>query len=168
MSEIVLTNTEISRLIVCTKTFSAKPREVVRVNKNFQQKFYLQEVETGNQFSAFISWSQFQPQDFSIGLMFGEYLLLRVNDFHGTTRAGYHLAPHHAHPHTHTLTVEDIVNGRQTNPSLTTDVTGEYVDLDSARLYFFKCCGIIDYEKYFSPYKQMSIDDLQLPAEGEE
>nr|DAR23531.1 MAG TPA: hypothetical protein [Caudoviricetes sp.] len=168
MPEIVLTDAEINRLIVCPKVFLAKPREVVRVNKNYQQKFMVQETETGNQFTVFISWSQVQPQDFSIGLMFGDILLFRVNGFHGTTRAGYYLARHHAHPHTHTLTVEDIENGRQTNPSLTTDTAGEYVDLISARLYFFKHCGIIGYEKYFSSHKQLSIDDLQLPAEGGE
>ena len=168
MPEIVLTDTEINRLIACPKVFLTKPREAVRVNKNFHQKFVVQEIGTGNQFTVFISWSQIQPQDFSIGLMFGDNLLLRVNGFHGTTRSGYYLAQHHAHPHTHTLTVKDIENGRQANPSLATDATGEYVDLVSARLYFFKRCGIMDYEKYFSPHKQLSIDDLQLPAEGGE
>ena len=168
MSKIVLTDAEINRLIPCPKVFVAKPREAVHVNKNFQQKFIVQEAETDNQFTAFIAWSEFRPEDFSIGLMFGDILLFRVNGFHGTTRAGYYLTQHHAYPHTHTLTVADIENGRQRNPSLTTDTTGEYVDLISARLYFFRRCGIMGYEKYFSPHKQLSIDDLQLPAEGGE
>lgn len=160
MSKAVLTDAEINRLIACPKVFLTKPREAVRINKNFQQKFTVQEVETGNRFTVFIAWSQIQPQDFSIGLMFGDNLLFRVNGFHGATRTGYHLARHHAFPHTHTLTVEDIQGGRQTKPSLTTDTTGEYVDLVSARLYFFKHCGIIDFEKYFSSNRQLSIDDL--------
>lgn len=160
MSKIVLTNAEIERLITCPKVFMSKPREPLRINKNFQQKFTVQEAGVGTQFIVFITWSQLQMQDFSIGLMFGDNLLLRVNGFHGTTRAGYHLAEHHAVPHTHTLTAEDIEKGRQGKPSKITDASGKYVDLITARLYFFEMCGIIGYEEYFSSNKQISIDDL--------
>lgn len=160
MGDVVLTDAAIMQLITCEKTFATKPREAVKVNKNFQQKFVVQSADGVHQFTVFVAWSAFQPQDFSVGLMYGDNLLFRVNGFHGLTRAGYHSADHHAVPHTHTLTMKDIANGRQNKPSKTIDVSGEYVDLVSARLYFFKCCGIIGHEEYFSSDKQITIDDL--------
>ena len=160
MSEATLTNAEIQQLIACRKVVVSKPREPQRVNKNFQQRFVVRSEETGKEFLVFIAWSQMQPQDFSIGLMWGNYLLLRVNGFHGTTRSGYHQAKHHAAVHTHTLTVEDIQNDRCSKPSKITDASGKYVDLASARLYFFEICGIMGYEECFSSVKQISIDDL--------
>lgn len=160
MSNVFLTDTEIERLITCKKVFVSKPREAVHINKNYQQKFIVRNEESGNEFTVFIAWSILQPQDFSVGLMFGDNLLLRVNGFHGTTRAGYHSATHHAAPHMHTLTSDDISNGRQSKPSQITDTGGKYVDIASARLFFFERCGIIGYEEYFSSNKQISIDDL--------
>lgn len=156
-----LTDAEIERLISCRKVFVSKPREAVQINKNYQQKFVVQGDENGDEFTVFIAWSMFQPQDFSIGLMLEDNLLLRVNGFHGTTRAGYHSAPHHAVPHMHMLTEKDINNGRQMKPSRIVDASGKYVDLISARLFFFKHCGIMGHEEYFSSNKQMSIDDLE-------
>lgn len=160
MSNTFLTDAEIERLISCEKVFVSKPREATQINKNYQQKFVLRNEESGNEFTVFIAWSILQQQDFSVGLMFGDNLLLRVNGFHGTTRAGYHAAPHHAAPHIHMLTAKDINNGRQANPSRIVDASGKYVDLISARLFFFQHCGIIGYEDYFPSNKQMSLDDF--------
>lgn len=160
MTNVFLTDAEIERLITCRKAFVSRPREATRINKNYQQKFIVRNDESGNEFTVFIAWSMLQPQDFSIGLMFGDNLLLRVNGFHGTTRAGYHSSAHHAAPHMHTLTSDDISNGRQSKPSRITDTSGNYVDIVSARLFFFDHCGIIGYEEYFSSGKQMSIDDF--------
>ena len=36
MSKAVLTDAEINRLIACPKVFLTKPREAVRIKKNFQ------------------------------------------------------------------------------------------------------------------------------------
>lgn len=162
MSKIVLTDDEIQRLIVCPKRFASKPREPQRFAKNIQQKFTLQAEETGTEFTVFIAWSQMQPQDFSIGLMFGDFLLLRVNGFHGTTRAGFYAAEHHAVPHTHKLTMKDIESGRHNKPSKITDASGEYVDLFTARAYFFRVCGVTGFEEYFPVNEQC----LSLPTSG--
>lgn len=155
-----LTSEEIRHLISCPKVFVSRPRDPQHINKNFQQRFTVRSTETGKEFSVFIAWSQMQPQDFSIGLMLDNYLLFRVNGFHGTTRASYHQARHHAVAHTHTLTVEDIGNDRSNKPSKITEVDGEYVDIASARSYFFTQCGISGYETYFPSDKQITIDDL--------
>lgn len=160
LPKIVLTDDEIQRLIECPKQFVSKPREPQHLGKNVQQKFMVRASETGTEFTVFIAWSQMQPQDFSIGLMFGDSLLRRVNGFHGTTRAGFYAAEHHAVPHTHTLTMKDIESGRQAKPSKITEVSGAYVDLTGARVYFFKSCGITGYEEYFPVNKQISIEDL--------
>lgn len=160
VTNVLLTDDEIQRLIVCPKRFISKPREPQRINKNMQQKFTVQGADTGTEFDVFITWSQMQPQDFSIGLMLGDYLLLRVNGFHGITRAGFHTAAHHAVPHTHTLTMVDIENGRARKPSKITNASGEFVDLITAQTFFFRTCGIIGFEQYFPTNKQISIDDL--------
>lgn len=160
MAGVVLTDAEIQRLIRCPKVFVNKPREASKVNKNFYQKFSVKEEATGNCFEVFISWSQKMPMDFSLGLMFGDNLLFRANGFHGTTRAGYFQTEHHAYPHTHTLTEADILAGRKAKPSHVEDVSGEYIDLFTARLYFCKYCGILGYEEYFPTSQQLTIEDL--------
>lgn len=154
-----LTDDKIHELIRCKKGFNSKPREMAKVNQNMSQRFSVVSVDTGNEFQVFINYSLRMPQDFSIGLMYGDFLLFRVNGFHGTTRKGFYLASHHAVPHTHTLTAEDIANGRKAHPSKIEEVPGEYIDLVTARLYFFHYCGIIGFEDFFSDSEQMSMFD---------
>lgn len=90
------------------------------------------------------------PMDFSLGLMlYDSMLLIRYNGFHGTTKAGFYNATHHAHVHAHILTIEDIENSREKDPSHIVDLTGEYLDIRTAKVVFFQKCGILDYEKYF-------------------
>lgn len=156
---VYLTDEKIGELIACPKEFRGKPRDMVKVNQNYAQRFSVFSTDTDAEFSVFISYSQKMPQDFSIGLMYGDALLFRVNGFHGTTRKGFYLAKHHAAPHTHTLTNEDVVAGRKSAPSKIDETAGEYVDLLTARLYFFKRCGIMGYEKYFPEGEQVSMFD---------
>lgn len=156
---IYLDDAEIQSLITCPKVFRSKPRDLASVNKNYSQRFSVFSVDDEIEFPVFITYSQMQPQDFSIGLMYRDHLLFRVNGFHGTTRSGFYSAEHHARPHTHTLTLQDINAGRKGKPTHITDTTGEYMDLLTARLYFFKHCGIINYSKYFPEGEQLSFFD---------
>ncbi len=155
--DILLSNSEIERLIVCPKEFRNRPRDMAKVNKNYQQRFSVFSHEGNDEFTVFIAYSQFQPQDFSLGLILKDCLLLRVNGFHGTTRAGYFQTEHHAYPHAHTLTCRDIQRGNRSKPSKITDMTGAYVDLETARLYFFRHCGVLGFEKYFPVNHQISM-----------
>lgn len=159
MTSIYLDESTIQQLIACPKEFRTRPRDEVSVNKNYSQRFSVYSIDDNIEFPVFVTYSQFIPQDFSIGLMFDDHLLFRVNGFHGTTRSGYYAADHHAGPHTHTLTPHDIRAGRKNKPSFITDTTGEYVDLLTARLYFFKHCGIIGFNKYFPDSQQLSMFD---------
>ena len=155
-----LDNEMIAHYIVCPKVFRSKPRDPVEVNRNYSQRFAVTSADGNMEFDVFISWSSRNPQDFSIGLMYQDHLLYRVNGFHGTTRQGFYSAVHHAYPHTHTLTKEDIECSRKAKPSLVADATGEYYDLASARLFFFRHCGIMGFEKYFPDSQQLSVFDL--------
>lgn len=142
-------NSDIDLLISCPKIFQAPPKKPVTVNRNSSQTFDVFSQDCQLKFSVFISLSLRMPQDFSLGLMYDGFLLIRCNGFHGTTRAGFYTAEHHAHPHAHVLTMEDIENGRSKKPSRVKDLTGEYINLDTAKVFFFKRCGILDYDKYF-------------------
>ncbi len=157
----LFTDREIEMLISCPKEFRMRPREMKKVNKNYQQRFSVFSLDTGEEFTVFIAYSQIQELDFSIGLKFGDNLLFRVNGFHGTTRAGYFHAPHHASPHTHTLTHADLCRGNRDKPSSIADMSGQYVDLPTARLYFFKRCGIIGFEQYYEVNQQLSMFDSE-------
>ena len=153
-------DSEIQELIRCRKIFRSKPRKPVSVNKNITQKFNVYGETDHQEFSVFISHSQTIIQDFSIGLVYENMLLYRCNGFHGTTRAGYFSHKHHAYPHSHTLTLEDIENAREKHPSQITDLTGKYVDLNGGILHFFINCGIINYTEYFPNLAQLTIFDL--------
>lgn len=88
-------------------------------------------------------------------------LLYRCNGYHGTTRAGFFSAPHHAYPHAHLLTVLDIEKGRSKKPSSICDLSGKFINLQTAIIYFCEHCGIIDYERYFN-VNQISFADMNL------
>lgn len=156
----ITTNQDIEYLIQCHKRFKSKPRKPVNVNRNVTQKFSVFGVENGAEFNVFFSYSECFPNDFSLGLMFGNMLLLRCNGFHGTTRSGFFSAAHHAYPHLHKLTLSDIENGRERKPSKIEDLTGKYVDFRTASLFFFEECGIINYETYFPTVSQMKLFDI--------
>lgn len=156
-NEAYLTDARIAELIACHKEFRSKPRDMAKVNQNYSQRFSVYSTATDAEFQVFITYSQKMPQDFSLGLMYGDYLLFRANGFHGTTRKGFYTARHHAVPHTHTLTADDVACGRKASPSRIDEVAGAYVDLLTARLYFFTRCGIMGFEKYFPGGEQLSM-----------
>lgn len=113
------------------------------------QKFSLISIEEPTvEFEVFITYSKRMPEDFSLGLMYKDYLLIRFNGFHGTTRAGFYTSHHHAYPHAHILTIDDIENGRGRKPSSIKDLTGEYINLKTATVSFCEKCGIMDYDRY--------------------
>lgn len=158
MFEKILTDSTIDDLIACEKQFlKAPPKKPRQLNRNIDWRFSVFSVKGEGEFKIFVAQSARMPEDFSIGLMFDQYLLYRVNGFHGTTIRGFHSAPHHAYPHAHKLTVDDISSGRGRKPSFIEDLRGEYTDLLSALLYFFDKCGIINYRKYFSNGEQLTF-----------
>lgn len=157
-----MTDQEIAHLISCEKVFCVKPRDASRVNKNMQQRFSVVSSSDQKSFEVFIAHSLIKPLDFSLGLMHDGFLLFRVNGFHGVTRSGFFTAKHHAYPHTHTLTQTDVDRGNPKSPSRIDDVSGEYIDLFTATLYFFRRCGIIGFEKYFETSSQVSLFDPQI------
>ena len=154
-----MTDQEILQLISCKKVFRTKPRDAIKVNRSMLQRFTVVSSSDNKQFDVFISYALERPMDFSLGLMYNEFLLFRANGFHGVTRSGFFTAKHHAYPHTHTLTKADIDRGNSKKPTSPEDVSGEYIDLSTARLYFFKRCGIIGFKEYFETSRQLSLFD---------
>ncbi len=147
---IIADDKDIMRLITCPKSILKKPPKPKAVNASVTQRFCVTSQEPSLEFQVFISYSKRMPQDFSIGLMYEDYLLYRCNGFHGTTRKGFYSAPHHAHPHAHILLINDIQNGRGAKPSQIEDLTGEYIDIITATAFFCKKCGIMNYREYLS------------------
>lgn len=159
MSEtIISTDAEILELISCPKIITQRPRAPREQRKKIEQRLTLKESDGERTFSVFISFLIFRPSDFSVGLLYQGYNLLRCNGFHGTTIRGFYSAKHHEHAHIHRLTVDDIKNGRMDAPSFEETVDEEYDDLDTARLYFFQRCGIINYGEHFDSYVQTKLD----------
>lgn len=148
---------DILRLISCAKNMPTRIKKPAEINRNVTQKFKVVEYISKAEFDVFITFSSRMPMDFSIGLMYNEFLLYRCNGFHGTTISGFYAAEHHAYPHAHILTMEDIENNRSGKPSRHIDLTGKYVDLHTARLYFFEHCGILGYEKFFPRFQQIPL-----------
>lgn len=148
-TNIISNNKDILELISCPKLFTSVPKKPTLLNKNSMQSFTVQGKGNGLDFNAFICYSARMPQDFSLGLMYDGLLLLRCNGFHGTTKAGFYSAFHHAHPHAHLLTISDIENGRGKKPSCIEDLTGQYINIDTAKAYFFERCSMLEYDKYF-------------------
>lgn len=161
MPEIVIkTNDDIQYLINCPKEFRSAPKKESIINKNISRKFTVYSQKDNLAFNIFISYSLRMEQDFSLGLMYDGLLLYRCNGFHGTTRAGFFSAEHHAYPHSHTLSIEDIECGRGKDPSNIEQLSGKYINLKTATLYFFDKCGIIGYEQYFEHLSQITFDEL--------
>ncbi len=158
MSELLIqSDADILSLIHCKKLITKRPRQPSEKNRTVTRKFNVYAPDRELEFSVFIAYSSRMPLDFSLGLMTSDFLLLRCNGFHGTTRDGF-VRGHHAYPHGHLLTMDDIQNGRAKKPSKILDYTGKYLDLHTATGFFFSECGIIDTEDYFN-LNQLSMFD---------
>jgi len=155
---------EIIQIIKCEKRILKKPSGPKPSNRETKQKFELETVDGAAKFEVFFAQNSRLPRDFSLGLMVEKFMLIRYNGFHGTTRAGYHRFQHHENPHSHTLTVDDILSSRESAPTKIDDMTGNYLDYEGAKLFFLRSCGIINYADYFdfSRYNQLTFDDLDL------
>lgn len=158
MSEtIISSNAEIAELIACPKIIAQRPKPPKEQRKKIEQRLSLREENGDREFSVFLSFLVFKPLDFSIGLMYKGHNLIRCNGFHGTTIRGFYSAPHHEHAHIHTLSIDDIKCNRETSPTQERPVSDEYSDFESARLFFFERCGIINYGEYFDSYVQTTL-----------
>ena len=153
---IIHSDQDIMSLIHCEKIILDQPKRPTTKNRNVSQSFKVF-TNDSQKFDIFITYSGRMPQDFSLGLMYEGYLLLRCNGFHGTTRDRF-AAGHHAYPHGHLLTMEDIKNGRAKRPSMILDYTGKYVDIRTATRFFFSECNITDKKDYFN-LNQLSLFD---------
>ena len=140
---------DITGLIQIEKSIIRAPKKTIDTPSNTLKRYTLKNEENNLEFSFFIAQSVHMPLDFSIGLMYNGYLLYRCNGFHGTTRAGFYSAEHHAYPHAHILSFDDIQRGKGKKPSTIVNLKDKYIDIQSAVVYFCKTCGIINYSKYF-------------------
>ena len=159
---IIHSDDEIFKLIECDKIIPKKPPVQKQTNRDLIRKFDVISTDGSSEFEVFFAQNVRLPEDFSVGLIYGKSLLIRYNGFHGTTIAGFHKYEHHADAHAHTLTFDDVMNGRESHPSKIEDMTGNYYDFESAQLFLLRNCGILNYEEYFdfTKYSQMSFDDL--------
>lgn len=155
----IVDDKDIDLLIHCPKIFKAAPKNASHINRNVTQSFTVFGQNNNLEFRVFITYSERKPEDFSLGLMYKDMLLFRCNGFHGTTRKGFFSAMHHAYPHSHKLSINDIENNRSRKPSTIQDNTGRYIDLSTAIVFFCDECGIIDYERYF-PVSQLRLEGV--------
>lgn len=151
-----MSDSDIQKLIECTKSMNASIPVPRSRNRNFDQRFNVYSEDFG-EFKVFIAQSIPNPSDFSIGLIYGEYLLFRCNGYHGPTRQGIHQYSHHASVHTHTLTADDIYNSRERKPTKIECATGQYVDVRTALRYFCLKCGIISFADFAPELAQISL-----------
>ena len=159
---IIRSDEEIIKLIKCEKTILKKPSTPKTSNRDIKRSFGVVSADELLKFEVFFAQNARLPTDFSAGLMIEKYLLFRCNGFHGATSTGFHRYGHHAQLHSHTLTLDDIMNGREGKPSKIDDLTGKYYDFQSVQLFFLRTCNISNYQDYFnfSKLNQISFDDL--------
>ena len=162
-TRIIRSDDDIFNLIQCEKTMLKRPQNPKESNRDIKRTFCVVSVDGLLEFEIFFAESVRLPDDFSVGLMFNKYQLFRCNGFHGETNAGFHRYEHHAQVHSHTLTYNDITNGREGKPSKIDYLTGRYHDFPSAQLYFLRVCKINNYMNYFdfSKLDKLSFDDLK-------
>ena len=159
----VLSDQRIAQLIAMEKKIVKRPPKLfVERQGSRHMNFTLSDEGEKLDFSVFVRQNMRLTSNFSIGLMQGEYTLLRCNGFHGTTRSGYYSAEHHAYPHMHILSEADIRGGRTREPSTHEDMSGAYHSFESAIIYFCRKCAIIGYEDYFTAHEQISISESIL------
>ena len=157
--DIIRSDEEILRLIKCEKIIHKKPPNPKASNRDIKTRFKVISTEEALEFEVFFAQNARLLDDFSLGLMIDKFQLFRCNGFHGTTIAGFHKYEHHAQVHSHTLTFDDIMNGRNGDPSRIDYLTGEYYNFISAQQYFLRLCGVTNYQDYFdfSKLNQMSF-----------
>ena len=153
----IYSDADLKALVACEKRIMRKPPQMQLVNRNMSHRFSVVNGDAGITFEVFAKYSERKPADFSIGLMFGSFLLYRCNGFHGATKAGFYAWEHHARPHAHILTMEDITAGRESAPSLGMDLLNSYSNFQEARVCFFRNCGIINYSEFFDDYEQLAL-----------
>lgn len=115
---------------------------------NFEIQFH-QHIEFGDHYTALlmgINCIQNVPR----------IILFRANSMHGGTRGNNSHIEHHQKPHIHIMTAEEANAGNFLNPNPDKDVVPHYVGFDSALLYFFRECNIINYGDMFDLSTQIS------------
>lgn len=162
----LLSNAEIKSLIECSKLIRKKPPKAKEKNRNLERRFSVYSSETNDEFMVFISGSVKHPNNFSIGLQYSDYLLFRCNGYHGTTRQGFYSHRHHAYPHCHVLTQDDLLHNRENYPSGIENAEGLYFDENTALYYFCTRCGILNYEEFLPEASQVNIFQLLKAGDG--
>lgn len=150
-----LTNSDIARLIECTKRITEAPRrDMIEEGGHRRNDFKCQSVAEDSRFRVFIRQNTTFPENFSIGMAYlhpedGEVILIRCNGPHGTVVADP-LRPgsdRHFEFHIHLAKEENIEAGLL--PEAGGTPTSEYGTLDDALRYFVRTCGIDGAERYF-------------------
>ena len=113
---------------------------------NFEIQFH-QHVDFDDHFSVLLSVIHLNPN-------IPRILLFRANSNHGGTRGRKSHIEHHNMPHIHMISANDINNGNVDNPQ-PIDLNPPYVNFDSALLFFFKRCNIINFKEYFDLNNQL-------------
>lgn len=144
MSSIIHAN-QLHELVICPKRIIKPPKYYKIEMNNANKRFKLISEDEKFIFSCFIRYLVKRPLDFSIGLMFEDLMLLRVNGFHGATRTGEYVFEHHRYPHIHLLSEDDIKESRNGSPS-SINCEVSYTDLSSALVFFCQSCSIINPE----------------------
>lgn len=148
-------------LIKCTKIIKKTPPQRQRLISGSYRLDFEVANDQGDIFNIFSRQLVKLPADFSIGLKYKEYTLIRVNGWHGLTKKGFYSSDHHRISHLHLLTEEDIRNRQYARPSGTQSTQGNYFDFWSAFAFFCRYCGIINFEQYFSNNMQTSLFDKE-------
>ncbi len=163
MDDLLLSDPEIEKLIVCPKRIIEPPKkEMQLVNGHWRKDMKLQSVDEECDFSVFMRKNEDFEENFSIGLIYkprdikGEIPLLRCNGPHGP----HVLFDHHDRFHIHKADQENLASGIRAER--TAYITREYASFQDALGYFIKKCNIIEAGKYFFGVLQREL----FPQQG--
>jgi len=154
---VTINSTErIEELISSPKSMKNAPQRRTVVHTYYDQRMFVYQLSDDLRFEIFTKVPLRFPQNYSIGLLLGNYNLIRVNGFHGPANSGRFVTDHHRYPHSHVLSMADINNDRSDKPSHFENLEGEFLDFNSALYYFFCRCNIAGFHQHFP-------DILQVP-----
>ena len=150
MDDLLLSDHEIEKLIVCPKRIIEPPKKEMQLgNGHWRNDMKLQSDDGEYDFSVFMRKNEDFEENFSVGLTYkprdirGEIALLRCNGPHGP----HVLFDHHDRFHIHKADQENLASGIRAEK--TAYITKEYASFQDALGYFIKKCNILDSEKYF-------------------
>lgn len=156
------TQEEIDYLIKCPKVITNPPKkEMVLVYGHYRNSMNLHSTDGTHNFFVFMRKHAMFAENFTIGLDYipndgsGHLCLLRCNGPHGGHTNELLTDTHHFGYHIHVAKDYNINNGRKSE--LYAELTDRYATFEDALAYFIEYCNIIDAEKYFLKFKQLTL-----------